>query len=268
MNAGRVFKNGDLENISNSEYHLLFLEDGNGTIYVESDKIFIEPGICICITPNSFCNWNEIRKVNGWIVSFQEEFLSLFFQNSFFIYRFQFFYSLDCPCYFKLSPDSLNKFLFTIRKMIEEIHLDKLDSPHALRAMLYFKLIQLNRYYANYYKIAEETEQKETVAFQFKMLLLENIPKKQRVEDYTRILKITRPHLNKICKKYFKVTPSQLIKSFIIKIIKKEILYSNKNLTEIAFEMNFSDLANFTRFFSKHTGISPSKYKETFFKNK
>lgn len=268
MNVTKINSKDDLEiKLKQSEYHILFIERGQGILIVESDAIILSDGACISITPNIIVVYDQIKSISGWLVSFREEFLTSFFANPFFIYRFQFFYSIEHPCYFTLSKESLEKFLFTIRKMEEEIHLNKLDSPHALRAMLYFKLIQLNRHYAKYYNLTEDTEQKEALVFMFKKLLYQNIQTKQRVNDYTSVLKVSRPHLNKLCREYFKAKPSDLIKSMILKLIKREILYSGKNMTEISFEFHFSDLSNFTRFFKKNLGCSPTDFKESFLKN-
>lgn len=83
----------------------------------------------------------------------------------------------------------------------------------------------------------------------------------QRVEDYADFLKINRAHLNNISKKAFGLPVSVMIKERLSTEIKRELLFTNKSIREICFEMNFSDIPNFIRFFKTHTGINPGEYR-------
>ncbi|NSW89572.1 MAG: helix-turn-helix transcriptional regulator [Firmicutes bacterium] len=47
----------------------------------------------------------------------------------------------------------------------------------------------------------------------------------------------------------------------IIHKAKEELLTSNSSIKEIAYKLKFSDEFYFSRFFKKHTGIPPSKYR-------
>jgi AraC family transcriptional regulator, transcriptional activator of pobA len=69
-------------------------------------------------------------------------------------------------------------------------------------------------------------------------------------------------HLNNLCQKYFSKTANQIIRERSASEIKKEIRYSEKSFSEIAYEFNFSAPSHFARFFKQMTGLSPQAYKE------
>ena len=47
-----------------------------------------------------------------------------------------------------------------------------------------------------------------------------------------------------------------------IERVKELLMYDELTLSEIAFQLNFSDPANFGSFFKKHTGLTPLKYRK------
>ena len=44
----------------------------------------------------------------------------------------------------------------------------------------------------------------------------------------------------------------------------KKLIGSNSELTDIAYQYNFTDLAHFSKTFKRFIGVSPKKYKESF----
>lgn len=69
------------------------------------------------------------------------------------------------------------------------------------------------------------------------------------MDEYAGMLHITPGHLNKICKQHLKKNASSIIKERILLEAKRIVLYSDKTITEIAYELNFEDSSNFSRFF-------------------
>jgi AraC-like DNA-binding protein len=70
--------------------------------------------------------------------------------------------------------------------------------------------------------------------------------------------------LNTICRKSFNKTASDVIGEFIIKEVKRQLLYTTKNITGIAFDLDFKDTSNFTKFFKRHTNLTPLKFKKEY----
>ncbi|MES2279075.1 MAG: AraC family transcriptional regulator [Bacteroidota bacterium] len=56
-------------------------------------------------------------------------------------------------------------------------------------------------------------------------------------------------------------TPSQIIQERIIIEAKRLLFYTDKSIKHITFELGFEDLAYFSSFFKKNTGVSPSDFR-------
>jgi len=100
----------------------------------------------------------------------------------------------------------------------------------------------------------------------FRQMLEQHIKDKHTVQEYADALKIGRTYLNKLSKLYLGNTAKEVIRARLLLEAKKEILYSQKDISEIAYELNFSNPPNFFRFFRQLTGLSPQQYRKEFSK--
>ena len=72
-------------------------------------------------------------------------------------------------------------------------------------------------------------------------------------------------YLNRIFKKSSKTSLKKYIDTIRLEGIKRELLVGSLTLTEIADRYSFHDYKYFIKFFKYHTGISPRKYRETYY---
>ena len=79
---------------------------------------------------------------------------------------------------------------------------------------------------------------------------------------YAEKLGITNKKLNEIALQSFGATVKQLLQDTLLLAIKREIKLGEKSSKEIAFDLGFEDPAYFTRFFKKHTGMTPIQFRK------
>ena len=77
-------------------------------------------------------------------------------------------------------------------------------------------------------------------------------------------LRMTPHHLSKTAKEITTKTCGELIDEMVIveaKILLSDLSYS---VAQVADQLNFSDQFFFSKFFKRHTGLSPKDYKSSF----
>lgn len=79
---------------------------------------------------------------------------------------------------------------------------------------------------------------------------------------YADLLHISPNTLSKKIKTEFNKTPTQIIQERVILEAKKQIHLTRKSIKEIAAELNFDDEYYFSKYFKKHTGVSPKQFRE------
>jgi AraC family transcriptional regulator, transcriptional activator of pobA len=90
----------------------------------------------------------------------------------------------------------------------------------------------------------------------------ENFHEQRLLDFYAAKLAMTPDHLNKHAKRTIGVTAGNLIRQRVLIEAKRQLVFSDQPIHEIAHDLAFSDSSHFTRFFRKHTGTTPQQFRE------
>ena len=244
-----------------SFYEILFITEGKGIFKLDNETIPFKRGTVLLLPPNKWREWYEIDNAFEAIyLIFEEDSISTFFNDALYLYRLNYFYNTNTPSYLNLNEIELVKLLPKLDELKSELLQIKKDSAHFLRSILYYVLIQLNRQYQKVYDIETEVYLKANI-LKFKKLLEVNIKEKHKVKDYAQLLGISTSHLNKLLNTYFKKSCSEIIQERLIAEIKRNLLFSDKSISEISYELNFSEPSNFNRYFQKAVRMTPKEYR-------
>ncbi|MCO6491200.1 MAG: helix-turn-helix transcriptional regulator [Phaeodactylibacter sp.] len=239
-----------------SFYVILFIKKGSGLYKLDLEHFELKDNMAVFVRPGQV---NDVKEVNielGRMLVFEGAFLDEFFVDKNFIYKFTCFHSQGAPSCLPVEAFKFQQYYDMAGEIQEEILALTEDSHHILRSLIYYLLIRLDQHYAEQYNTPRNNPA-NTKLLEFQKLLFSTIRENKNVEDFARRLKVSRVHLNKLCKKYYSKTASQVIREHLITEIKKELKFSKKDYAEIAYEFNFSAPSNFSRFVKKMTGLSP-----------
>lgn len=96
----------------------------------------------------------------------------------------------------------------------------------------------------------------------FLEVLEENYHRSEGVEFYADKLFMSARNLNLICKNILQQTVSELIETRKLIEAKNQLTNTDKNISEIGFELGYQEKAYFTNVFRKRTGQTPSEFRE------
>jgi AraC-like DNA-binding protein len=96
---------------------------------------------------------------------------------------------------------------------------------------------------------------------QFMNLLEHNFTERQSVAFYAEAMNVTPKVLNNALRKATGKTCVDMIQERCMLEAKRLLLYTDKNIKQIAFDLNFRDMSYFTRFFSRLEEMSPKEFK-------
>jgi AraC family transcriptional activator of pobA len=247
--------------IYNTDYlEIVFFKKGSGHLILNHDKITISDNSIIFISPFQKREWNlNSEDLDFMVLVFQEDFLNEFFSDKFFTYRLLYFYQLEYPLNMQIDAELIERYYALLAEIKSELVKTRFDSVHIIRSLIYYLLQKLNREYTEKHNLALEKNQNNE-AFQFKKLIEIHIKEKQRINDYTELLKVNRIVLNKAVKEQFNVTASHLLKQRLLVEIKDYLIHSKLTVAEIAHQLNFSEPNHLMRFFKNQTGITTTDF--------
>ena len=96
---------------------------------------------------------------------------------------------------------------------------------------------------------------------EFKMLIRKNNFKPLSISEYAKELGLTKSKLSRICNEVYKKSPSELLDQMILNEAKNLLIFSEQNISEISFRLNFTSQNYFTRFFKKYENDSPKDFR-------
>jgi len=96
---------------------------------------------------------------------------------------------------------------------------------------------------------------------QFRTLLEAHFTEHWPVQDYARQLNLTESRLNRLCQHRFQQTAFGLIQSRLLLEARRKLVYTGTSISQLSYELGFTDPAYFCRFFKKLTGYAPSRFR-------
>ena len=252
------------ETFNTDFFEIIFFKSANGSVTINQQNYTIKDHSTVFISPFQKRKWNlKEKNLDFKVLAFQEDFLNDFFADKLFTYRLLYFYQLDYPLLMELEKPSFEKYCEQLSEIKTELTQTKADSVHIIRSLLYYLLQKLNREYAQENNLSIESLG-NNYAFQFKKLLELHIKEKQRIGDYSDLLKISRVTLNKAVKSQFNLTANNILKQRLLFEIKNSLIHSNLTISEIANNLNFSEPNHLMRFFKTQTGKTTTEFLESY----
>ena len=130
-----------------------------------------------------------------------------------------------------------------------------------LQMMLKRILILCTRIYKNQYNHETMNTKHNDIVREFNYLVETHFKEKHTVADYADLLFKSAKTLSNIFKKLGEKTPLQFIQDRLMLEARRLLWYTDKDISQIAYDIGFNDIHSFSRFFKKNEGVSPSGYR-------
>ena len=241
-------------------FSFYFFRRANGYLLLNFRKVELRDGMVLLLSPHQQQEWhvNEVELDYTFLI-FREDFMRTFIADKFFVYRLLYYYQTDTPPYLFAAPEELAEYMRLLGKIKQELLHPVADTYNLIVSVLYYLLVVINRAYAKTYRLPVEVP-KNNYAFQFKDLLEKHIRDMQRVQEYADILRVSRITLNNSVMAQFGVSATHLLKQRLLEELKNELLFSDRNVSQLADEFHFSDPSHLMRFFKLQTGKTFTQY--------
>ena len=241
-------------------FSFYFFRRANGYVLLDFRKIELRDDMVLLLSPHQQQEWHvDEAELDYTFLIFREDFMRTFIADKFFVYRLLYYYQTDTPPYLFAAPEELAEYMRLLGKIKQELLHPVADTYNLIVSVLYYLLVVINRAYAKTYRLPVEVP-KNNYAFQFKDLLEKHIRTVQRVQEYADMLRVSRITLNNSVVAQFGVSATHLLKQRLLEELKNELLFSDRNVSQLADEFHFSDPSHLMRFFKQQTGKTFTQY--------
>ncbi|SAK47855.1 transcriptional regulator [Caballeronia temeraria] len=104
------------------------------------------------------------------------------------------------------------------------------------------------------------TERRAQQIKRFRELVAAYFREHRPVEFYAQKLGMTVTQLGRVCREEISSSPLAMINEHLLREAQRDLVYSNMSVKQIAHGLGFSDIAYFSRYFRKQTGVTPTQF--------
>jgi AraC family transcriptional activator of pobA len=104
------------------------------------------------------------------------------------------------------------------------------------------------------------TERRGAQIKRFRELVAAHFREHRPVEFYAEKLGTTAAQLGRICREELASSPLSIINEHLVREAQRDLVYSGMSIKQIAHGLGFSDIAYFSRYFRKQTGVTPTDF--------
>lgn len=238
-------------------FALLIVTKGTGTHQIDLIEYNLKAGSVLKIAKGQVHAFQNNPQYEGFLIIFTEDFvLNYFSKSSTNLISHLYNYHTTSP----IANDETGNETF-LNQLISEL---KTENTYAqkniIASLLDIYLLRLERK-TLYNKSQDHNSTHYETFIKFKNLVESNYTVTRNVKDYADKLLISTKHLNQVVKDFTLNTAKTFIDDYVILEAKRAIVSTDKSLKEIAFDIGFEEVTNFTKFFKNKMNMTPKAFK-------
>lgn len=238
-------------------FELIYLSEGAGFHWVDTQKFQITPPVVFFLS-GQLHYWEMTSVPKGYVMLFRDEFFNSLKHRD----LLNLVASLQDTVNVQLSTGDDLDFIFG--EMEKEYKNPSAHSIELMQGYLQVALVKLVRHHEE--SNVQIASGSQLVFRRFQQFLRTINPVTNvKVNEAADHLGISPQNLNAICRKASGKPASELIIEHVILEAKRYLIHSDKNITEIAFTLDFSDSSHFVKYFKKATGETPQAFRSRHF---
>lgn len=246
-----------------SFYHLVLFTKGKGTHTIDFQQFDVKPFQIYFMVPGQVHSWHFEGKVDGYLVHFNESFISSFVQPGHYLERFSFFNGVAADAVRQLPVKERTGTVRLMEALLKEMETVNVQRPDMIKLLLLQLFIHVERT-TNAAGLAHIPPQKTLLLRNFQQLIEQHYRDLRLPKEYAALLYVTPNHLNALCRELLGKTAGELIRERLILEAKRLLTNAGMNITGIAYELKFEDNSYFNRVFKKETGLTPDAFRKKF----
>ncbi|AZA57797.1 helix-turn-helix domain-containing protein [Chryseobacterium shandongense] len=253
-----IKRNNNIRKFNTLEYFCIYIIMEDLQLIVENTSHDIRAGNIVFVGPQKKVEFLKAPGYEVFVITFSSTFFERSIKDSLFIYS-QLFFNYNSEIF--IAP-------FTNIHEMRVVFIDRMESFRKKDKSLYLSAAHnaIERLMLDAFLHIPTEEVKKDIKFdylycvnKFKVVLQRDYKTAKKVSHYASELNVTPRKLTEMTEYVLGKSAKHIIIEKLITESKKMLSYSNHTISQIAYELGFSDEGNFTNFFKKHTKKNPSE---------
>ncbi len=228
-------------------YAIYWIHEGHGIHVIDFDEYEIKPDRIFFIRPDQIHFLHGYKDLKYSALQFTEDFMVTYPMVR-----------LKRQSVFKDVSESEKERIDILFKQLQaESESNLPNSNMIIQSMTNTLLLELERL-----NIADQSFSAMPELLQeYKELIERKFLKERQVKYYAACVGVSPNYLNVLTKRYFGKSALEVINERVMLEIKRLLLSTDLNVSEIAYKLGFNELSYFSRFFKHNSGMTPIEFK-------
>lgn len=240
-------------------YELIWVREGAGRLKCGAEEWDFVSGTLFFSAPGRLHCWSPNPRLQGDLLGFDEEFFAADADYPGLLGRLWFLHDAKCPLvtFEGAECQEIDRLFTQLRHTADgPVLAGREDIVRAYTAIILSRLKQ---------KLDGAQDcgiEMRSMAWRFRSSLETHFPRLSKVSDYAALLKTSRDRLNAALRQETGRTASDHIHDRLRVEAKRQLTYSSRTISEIAYTLKFQDPSYFCRFFRQREGLTPKEFRQ------
>ncbi|MBK1897352.1 helix-turn-helix domain-containing protein [Chryseobacterium paridis] len=253
-------RNNNRRELNTLEYFCIYIILEDIKLTVEDVPYDITAGNIAFVGPQKKIVFGKTKRSDIFVIAFSSSFYERSTKDSLFINS-QLFFNYDSDVF--VAP-------FTNIEQMRVIFMERMESFQLKDKSLYISAAHnaIERLILDAFLHIPTEEIRKDFKFdymyyvnRFKVILQRDYKKEKKVSYYANELNISSRRLTEMTEYVLGKKAKHIIIEKLVNECKKALVFSNCTISEVSYELGFSNEGNFSNFIKKHTGKNPSELK-------
>ncbi|WP_375753614.1 helix-turn-helix transcriptional regulator [Vibrio sp. HN007] len=234
---------------------LIYITEGEGIHYIEHKMYRLRPGTLLTVGQNQIHAFTRELSVEGYVLPFNAEMLNLNAQES---YADLMLAALNENNVVQDAGEAVD---ILFEQMVKEFESESEFQREIIRNLL--RAIILKSVVPNYKKeLNERAPAGQKDFYRIKNYIDEHFAERPTTSEIASALNKSVKQINRLAKDNASCSTKELLDERVLTEAKRLLAYSQLSIVEVAHELGFNEATNMTKFFKRHTAISPKEFRQ------
>lgn len=243
-------------------FQIMLMEQGGGTLDLEAESIAFEAPAVMVLAPTVAHGFRFKPSVTeGYVLNFTEDVTeALGEQAGVALARLK---SIAAQPLLPAAKPEIARLSALCRDLLEEEFLGREGFEVAARALTALIGVEISRLAASRALTGAITlAPADATVEELRRLIEEHFRSERQIGFYAGKLAMTADRLNDHVKRATGVTAGHLLRQRLLTEAKRQLVFTDLTIGEVAYDLAFADPSHFARFFKKQTGSTPQAFRE------
>lgn len=245
---------------TNRFYTILYFQKAGGSVTIDDQTYQLRGDRIFFLNYNQVYHLNPETAARGFVILFTKSFYNHLYTGNKLIKSET--VLNDVPVFIDLKAGSRKEHAHAFEEILKEYRKNVLFSTEIICLHLKIYMLKYLRTASSGPSTLLLPDHKKEMVQNFSELVDRHYKEHKTTAPYAEKLNFTANYLNTLVKSQLGISAGTLIKNRIILEAERLLLHTTLSVTEISYELGFSDNSHFGKYFKSVNGISPKSYRD------